>query len=41
VDEFTAQGYETHPQLEYLAGNFNLEKIEEWENLRLYLYERR
>ncbi|MDO9302589.1 MAG: hypothetical protein Q7T89_14475, partial [Anaerolineales bacterium] len=41
MDEFTAQGYKTHPQLECLAENFGLEKIEEWGNLRLYLYERR
>jgi len=41
IDEFTAQGYQNHPQLEYLAKNFNLEKVEEWGDLRLYLYSRR
>jgi mannosyltransferase len=38
IDEFTAQGYKNHPQLEYLEQNFTLQKIEKWDDLRLYLY---
>jgi uncharacterized membrane protein len=40
IDEFIVQGYKTHPHLEYLGKNFNLEKIEKWGDLRLYLYSR-
>jgi 4-amino-4-deoxy-L-arabinose transferase-like glycosyltransferase len=40
IDEFTAQGYKIHPHVEYLAKTFNLEKVEEWDGLRLYLYVR-
>ncbi len=41
IEEFTTNGYETHPHLEYLGENFALESVEEWDDLRLYLYARR
>jgi mannosyltransferase len=41
IDEFTAQGYKTHPQLEYLNANFALTSTEYLNDIRLYLYTRR
>ncbi len=41
MDEFTAQGYKTHPQLEYLNTNFTLMSTENLNDVRLYLYTRR
>jgi len=41
IEEFTTNGYETHPHLKYFDENFDLESVEEWDNLRLYLYARR
>lgn len=38
IDEFTLQGYETHPHLEYLDNHFKLKSIESWNDVRLYLY---
>jgi mannosyltransferase len=40
VDEFTSQGYETHPHLEYLDKHFELESVEEWDDIRVYLYKK-
>jgi 4-amino-4-deoxy-L-arabinose transferase-like glycosyltransferase len=40
IDEFTSQGYSTHPQIEYLVKNFKLEKKEKWGEIRLYLFYR-
>jgi uncharacterized membrane protein len=39
IDEFSGQA-NTHPHLKYLEENFNLEFIEEWDDLRLYLFTR-
>ncbi len=38
LDEYTSKGYRTHPHLEYLDEHFILEAIEEWDDLRVYLY---
>jgi 4-amino-4-deoxy-L-arabinose transferase-like glycosyltransferase len=40
VDEFKAQGLETHPDLEYLNVHFKLDSTEEWDDLIVYLYVR-
>lgn len=41
IDEFTEQGEKMHPHLKYLEEKFKLEFIEEWDDLRLYLFTRR
>lgn len=41
INEFTAQGYKTHPQLEYLDQHFNLESAETWDDVKVYLYKRK
>ena len=41
VDEFTSQGYKTHPHLEYLDTNFILTSTEIFDDVRLYIYTRR
>jgi hypothetical protein len=41
IDEFTAQGYKTHPQFEYLDQHFNLESAETWDDVKVYLYKRK
>ncbi len=38
IDEFTSQGYKTHPQLDYLNNNFILTSTEIFDDLRLYIY---
>jgi len=38
IDEYDDAG-QIQPQLEYLNKNFHLEGVEDWNNLRLYLYE--
>lgn len=40
IDEYQNAG-KTQPQLDYLNENFQLKSIENWEELRLYLYERK
>lgn len=40
IEEMKAQGYATHPQLQYLSDNFKLESVENWDDLRVYLYTR-
>jgi uncharacterized membrane protein len=40
IEEFTTNGYGTHPHLDYLDKNFKLESVEEWDDIRLYLYTR-
>lgn len=38
IEEYIAQGYETHPHLEYLNANFTLQQSRRWEDIILYLY---
>ena len=40
MDEYSAQGYKTHPQLEYLDQHFTLESTETWADVKVYLYKR-
>ena len=40
IDELKSQGYQTHPQLEYLDQHFKLESVETWDDLKIYLYKR-
>ena len=40
IDELKDQGRNTFPDLEYLGKNFELESVEEWDDLRLYLFKR-
>lgn len=40
IDEYQAIGYSTHPDLEYLNSQFELESEETWDGLRLFLYRR-
>jgi 4-amino-4-deoxy-L-arabinose transferase-like glycosyltransferase len=41
IDEFTAQGFKTHPDIEYLNRNFTLTSTEIFDDVRLYVYTRR
>lgn len=41
IDEFTSQGYKTHPQLEYLNNNFILTSTKVFDDIRLYIYTRK
>jgi uncharacterized membrane protein len=41
IDEYTAKGYETHPDIKYLNANFTLASVEKFNDVRLYLYTRR
>jgi uncharacterized membrane protein len=41
IDEFTSQGVQTHPDIEYLNANFVLTSTETLNDVRLYLYTRR
>jgi len=41
IDEFISQGFETHPDIEYLNKNFILTSTEIFDDTRLYLYSRR
>lgn len=38
IIEYTAQGYKTHPHLEYLDENFILQQSHPLDDLRIYLY---
>ncbi len=38
IDEFASQENSIHPHLQYLDDHFTLEKTENWQDLRLYLY---
>ncbi len=38
MDEFTSQGFQTHPDIEYLNSNFTLTSTETLDDVRLYLY---
>jgi len=40
-DEYMAQGFQAHPHLEYLNSHFTLTSIENFGDLRLYLYTRK
>jgi len=41
IDEFRSQGFQTHPDLEYLNTNFILTSIEIFDDVRLYIYTRK
>ena len=41
IDEFTAQGFRTHPDIDYLDANFMLTSTEILDDVRLYLYTRK
>jgi 4-amino-4-deoxy-L-arabinose transferase-like glycosyltransferase len=41
IDEFTSEGFETHPDIEYLNKNFTLISTETFDDVRLYSYARR
>lgn len=41
IDEFTSQGFPTHPDIEYLNNNFILTSTETLNDARLYIYIRR
>lgn len=38
IEEYTAQGYETHPHLEYLEAKFSRASVEDWGDLQVYLF---
>jgi 4-amino-4-deoxy-L-arabinose transferase-like glycosyltransferase len=38
VDEFTAQGFQTHPDIQYLSNKFTLISTETFDDVRLYLF---
>ncbi|MEW6406615.1 MAG: hypothetical protein AB1649_32950, partial [Chloroflexota bacterium] len=38
IDEFTERGQVTHPHLRYLNENFKKVSVEDWSDLRLYLF---
>ena len=40
LDEFKSQGFQTHPDLDYLKNNFILTSAETFDDVRLYLYTR-
>jgi uncharacterized membrane protein len=40
IDEFTAQGFQTHPDIEYLNSNFTLTSTEIFDDVKLYIYTR-
>jgi 4-amino-4-deoxy-L-arabinose transferase-like glycosyltransferase len=40
IDEYISQGFQTHPDIEYLNTNFILTSTETLDNVRLYLYTR-
>ncbi len=40
LDEYT-QAQQIHPHLEYLGAHFEIEFIEEWGDVRIYLYEKK
>jgi uncharacterized membrane protein len=41
VNEYIAQGYKTHPDIEYLNRNFVIASTEMFDDVRLYLYRKR
>lgn len=41
IDEFTAQGFQSHPDIEYLNDHFTLASTEILDDIRLYLYLRK
>jgi uncharacterized membrane protein len=40
IDEYEARGDATHPDLQYLDSHYNLESVESWDELRVFLYTR-
>lgn len=41
IDEYTSQGFQTYPDIEYLNANFILTSKEDFDDVRLYLFTRR
>jgi 4-amino-4-deoxy-L-arabinose transferase-like glycosyltransferase len=41
IDRYIELGYENHPHLIYLQQNFTLESMEQWDDLRVYLFTRK
>jgi hypothetical protein len=40
IDEFKSRGFETHPDIKYLNASFALTSVENFDDVRLYLYTR-
>ncbi|MBI5965251.1 MAG: glycosyltransferase family 39 protein [Chloroflexi bacterium] len=40
IDRYIELGYESHPHLIYLQSNFALEGVEQWDDLRVYIFTR-
>jgi len=38
IDEYQASGYPTHPDIEYLDSQYNLESEESWDGIQVLLY---
>jgi len=38
IEEYTTQGFETHPHLEFLSENYMLKTATEWDDLRIFLF---
>ena len=38
IDEYKDVGFSTHPHLKWLNERYTLEKIESWEDVRIYLF---
>lgn len=41
IAEYQAAGYKTHPDIEYLASQFQLQSEESWDGLQVFLYTKR
>lgn len=41
IEEYKDEGYKTHPHILWLEDNFILERIEIWDDIRLYVYVRK
>ena len=40
IDEYTAAGQSTHPHIAWLNQHYKLVSVENWGDLRMYIYER-
>lgn len=38
IAEYKAMGHRNHPDLEYLDSNYNLQSVENWDGLQVFLY---
>jgi len=38
IEEFAAKGNSTHPHLEYLEAHFTLEAVEQWNDIKVFIY---